>query len=242
MCEAFIEWAKAEGWEAYPETSGFDIVLVRPEDGCQIGVEAKQALNAKVLAQASSGARGRYSMDGPDHRAVLVPEGGNADLAELADLLGITVIRARDPKGWGTTKDYLFDPQLPRIDGGMDWELYQNRLWWDWCPPVRLKLPDYVPDCAAGTSSPLSLTHWKIRAIRVSILLERRGYVTPADFKALGISMPRWTQGGWLQKSEKRGRWIKGAMPDFKAQHPRNYDEIADDFENWKPAEAGPLI
>lgn len=37
MCAAFIA-ALPEGWVAYPETGGFDIVLLRSADGFQIGI------------------------------------------------------------------------------------------------------------------------------------------------------------------------------------------------------------
>lgn len=69
LCQAFIRSVPAE-WIVYPETAGWDILLVHRIGGWQIGVEAKQTLNAKVLCQAIDGVR--YNADGPDFRAVLV--------------------------------------------------------------------------------------------------------------------------------------------------------------------------
>nr|WP_139181169.1 hypothetical protein [Pseudomonas aeruginosa] len=51
LCAAFIdEFNRVPGWTCYPETAGFDILVVHAE-GRQIGVEAKLQLNAKVAAQ-----------------------------------------------------------------------------------------------------------------------------------------------------------------------------------------------
>ncbi|WP_210161702.1 hypothetical protein, partial [Bradyrhizobium japonicum] len=46
---------------------------------------------------------------------------------------------------------------------------------------------------------------------------------------------------GWL--SLDAGRYIQGPhFPRFKKQHPRVYDEIAADYESWKPIDPiGPL-
>ena len=72
LCEAFAEWARAEGFTVYPETAGWDMLLVAA-DGHQLGIEAKLSLNLKVLAQALKGCT--YSAErGPDYRAILVPE------------------------------------------------------------------------------------------------------------------------------------------------------------------------
>ena len=49
-------------WTSYPETEGWDLLLVR-EDGLQLGIEAKLALNLEVLVQALG--RGRDGV-GPD--------------------------------------------------------------------------------------------------------------------------------------------------------------------------------
>ena len=236
MCQAFIEWAEPKGWDAYPETEGFDIVMVRKADGAQIGVEAKQQLNPHVCCQAIKWARGTYGdRPGPDFRAVLVPEGGTAGLDDLAALCGITVIRARDPEPGPHVFRARFSPDLPELPMDQyDWDPSANRHWRDWCPVSRLKLPEYKPDVVAGASAPVALTCWKIRAIKIAILVDKRGFVTPRDFKEIDISMSRWTQGGWLVKGDISGHWLPGPyMPDFRRQHPVNFVEIEADFEKW---------
>src|SRR4028119_817912 len=92
LCAAFMA-VLPEGWVAYPETGGFDLLLVRAADGLQIGVEAKLRLNAKVIRQACEPSRpDQLTGPNPDCRAVLVPQGAaGADLIELCRLLGLTV-------------------------------------------------------------------------------------------------------------------------------------------------------
>ena len=53
LCQAFVEWAAPQGWIAYAETAGWDLLLVAPS-GHQMGVQAKLSLNAKVIAQAAA--------------------------------------------------------------------------------------------------------------------------------------------------------------------------------------------
>lgn len=245
LCAAFIE-ALPNGWTAYPETGGFDILLVRASDGFQIGVEAKLRLNAKVVTQAAESiSHYEVARPAPDCRAVLVPLTGGADLEGVCQLLGITIIRMRDVvrgadgqiewySGQGgharLQSGGYSNPFIPTLPGGT----YTDDSWFELCPVARIALPDWVPDVIAGDSAPVSLTPWKIGAIKLVVTLQRRGYLTRQDFAHFKISMSRWTQSGWLIK-DGQGGWIAGRyLPDFKAQHPVNFDQIASDFEKWK--------
>lgn len=227
LCAAFIG-ALHETWTAYPETGGFDILLVRAADGFQIGVEAKLRLNAKVILQAAENSRYHYvDRPGPDCRAVLVPEAHNRELSALARMLCVTVVAHRPPTR-GVIRSAIW-PELPTLKDN-----HWDDAWYELCPARRLELPDWVPDVSAGASAPVALTDWKIRAIKIVITLEKRGFVTRKDFAFFKISMSRWTQGGWL-KQDGRGGWIAGEyLPDFRAQHPVNFPQIQADFEKWK--------
>lgn len=225
LCAAFIA-ALPKDWTAYPETGGFDILLVRVADGFQIGVEAKLKLNAKVICQAAE-FEGHYYVDqpGPDCRAALIPEGVSVDLAPLCRLIGITIIRMGE-RNW-------FNPQLPKVSGAY----YSSDPWFERCPSKRIDLPDWVPDVTAGNSAPVALTDWKVRAIKIAITLSRRGFVTRKDFAFFKISMSRWTQERWIVQ-DGQGGWKAGRLPDFRAQHPINYPQIEADFDKWRnPAE-----
>lgn len=242
LCAAFISQLPA-GWTAYAETGGFDILLVRDVDGAQIGIEAKLTLNAKVIEQAA-GVAHWHQAEEPDFRAVLVPWGRSSGLAGVCSLIGITVIematkelylswRRPDQYGYARRDVKKFRPDLPVIRE--DTWYYWRKEWHDRCPVQRVTLPEYIPDVAAGASAPTQLSIWKISAIKLCILLDRRGYVTSADFKELKISPSRWTQH-FLEKGPVKGQYVRGKYtPDYRSAHPVNFGQIEADFEKWKP-------
>ena len=199
LCGAFIR-CLPEGWTAYPET-GFDILLSRDEDGFQIGVEAKLRLNAKVISQAMEyQSVAHIGEPAPDCRAVLVPESKTGALTEICAALGVTLIRMTENiifaddgqpdwlypdkrkyikarRRFGECHTAPFKPELPSLK-----ERYSLREeWFERCPERRLVLPEYVPDVQAGSAAPVALTSWKIKAIKIAVTLEKRGYVKRAD-------------------------------------------------------------
>lgn len=232
LVAAFCRWVESDfnrnrnrksKWTIYPETAGWDLLLVERETGVQVGVEAKLTLNCKVLEQALP-AHDYGQQRGPDYRAVLVPHDGLQNHLEvIANHLGIKVLAASES---GRVSDFL-----PDEAGGHSW-----RAWHSWLPAERCALPDYVPDVTGGHSAPVQLTHWKIKAIKLVILLDRFGAVTRKDMKALGIDATRWTaRGGFLEPGE--GGYVRcRRTPDLRAQHPVNYAQIEADFEKWAPA------
>lgn len=220
-----------QGWTAYHETAGWDLLLVG-KAGVQIGIEAKLGLNAKVLDQALPG---RWADEaGPDYRAVLVPaDAMQLHMQSLALHVGITIIAVRRAGG-----RLHFTPNLP--DEAFDYSL---RDWPNWCPAQRCALPEYVPDVTGGHASPLTLSPWKIKAIKLLIVLERRGFVTRADMKALRISPTRWTDhwSGFLTRGHEGGYVRNARTPDLKAQHPTNWAQIEADFQEWSTCLATPI-
>lgn len=234
LCAAFIEALASETgqggqeWTAYPESAGFDILLARKSDGAQIGVEAKLALNVKVINQALPRYRRIIDAPGPDYRAVLVPSDKvQAGLASICHYLGITVIAFAGKKHAYSYRSY--SPWLPSERNG-----FGNHDWHEWCPASRCKVPDYIPDVVAGDAAPVALTEWKVKAIRLAILLESRP-VTRVDFKALGIDPSRWTDRytGWLEPTPNGYVPREDRMPDFRKQHPVNYEQIKADRAVW---------
>jgi len=221
---AYQHRERGSPWTIYSETAGWDVLLVH-KTGFQLGLEAKLSLNAKVIDQALDGAHSRWSCDGPDYRGVLVPQDKvQHHLGRICKALGLGIIDVR-PREAGTYR--YFD--MPGEDS------YQQS-WPHWCPAERCKLPDFVPDTAGGHKSPVQLTDWKIKAIKLMIVLERRGYVTRADMKALSISPSRWTDPwhGFLDRAPQLGGYVRnGRTPDLRAQHPRNYPEIEAQADKW---------
>ena len=232
LCADFIAEVRVTGkWEAYPECEGWDVLLVRLADGFQIGVEAKLKFNAHVVAQAIEG-KWSAAYPGPDCRAVLVPV-ADGHLVEICSYIGITIIELC-PVPERNVRHNRISPSLPLE--AKRWSLADG--WFELAPACRHRLPDYVPDCVAGASAPIQLTRWKIAAMKIAIILETRP-VTRADFKALEIDYRRWLPSGqgWLSMSADRTGWVAGPrLPDFKAQHPRNWEEIKADAEKWMPS------
>ncbi|SEB97254.1 hypothetical protein [Bradyrhizobium erythrophlei] len=239
LCKRFIS-SLPEGWTAYAESCGWDILLVRDADGFQIGVEAKLRLNTEVISQALE-EYGAYSADreGPDCRGVLVPADSQGGFDRICDYIGLTIIYVRSEEQVEAKKTYygykprVFEPPLPG-----DPHRGSNSNWYEWAPAKRHTLPDYVPDVDAGAPSPVQLTSWKIAAIKIAIILEKRGFLVRADFKHINIDHRRWlpSGAGWLVLDNGVYRGAPG-FPDFKAQHPRVWDQIAADFERWKPTD-----
>ncbi len=247
LCSAFIASLPHEEWIVYPETAGWDILLVHREGGWQIGIEAKLTLNAKVLAQAIDGRR--WNTTGPDFRAVLVGK-VVAENAAIAAALGLTVITPNGMNKWvwcGNHWDRIgpprptFRPALPETERlvriGTWWSDWHSGVeWFDQFPTHRCPLPDYVPEVRAGVPSPMILSDWKIKAMRVCVWVERHGTITRKQFKALGIDPSRWMNGHWLTAAEGRGEWKAGASfpaAQLRREHPAIFGKIEADYAAW---------
>lgn len=219
-------------WTIYHETAGWDLLLVEDTYGYQVGIEAKMTLNAKVLEQSLSGLHRHGGGDGPDYRAVLVPQVGlQLHLKEIAGYLGVTIITASGWKSYEGKVNWNFQPSLPDEQSN-----YDLGGWTTWLPGRQCKVPDYVPDVAGGKAAPVMLSEWKIKAIKLLVLLARKGFVTRQDMRALGLSESRWTAGpfSFLAPSREKGGYVAWQRtPDLRAQHPVNYAEIEADFDNW---------
>lgn len=221
-------------WTEYHETAGWDLLLVR-SDGVQVGIEAKMTLNAKVLEQSIPHPTDK---EGPDFRAVLVARTGlQRHLSRIAAHLGLTIISLDARYGWRVDLPVQVNASPQFLPGDSDWSL---RSWFPWYPESRCELPEYVPDVTGGKASPVTLSPWKIRAIRLMVLLERQTFVTRKDMRALGISPTIWTsQHGYLQPGPVRGQYVRGPnTPDFRTQHPTNYAQIDADWDKWMPKHA----
>lgn len=236
LVKCFIEALQRDrlldSWTPYHESCGFDLMLVHKVEGTQIGIEAKLRMNAKVISQALP--RYEYNDDGPDFRAVLVPfKGVSDDWSAICQALGLSMIASgRVERGLRNGIIAEFTGELPNPTKENWWA---DRRWTFWNPIRRCKLPEYVPDVTGGKPSPLTLTPWKIKAIKLLIVLDRRGFVTRRDMRGLKISPSYWCDhwAGHLAKAGG-GKWIRtDRTPDFKAQHPENWQQIEADIDEW---------
>lgn len=224
LCAAFIKAVGPE-WVSYAETVGWDILLVRKADGFQIGIQAKLRFGVDVINQAIEDGW-TYMADGPhpDCRAVLIPDVEDRGFGKICDHLGLNVITVRSVERFGDWE--RFRPALP-VDK------YSHEKWHETATVKRHKLPEYVPDVAAGAPSPLQLTDWKIKAIKLAITLEMRKHLTRRDFAHHRVDHRRWVTQGWLKVVD--GHYVKDAFPDFKKQHPIVYKQIKADAPKWLP-------
>lgn len=221
LCFDFISCLKGKPWTPYAETAGFDILLVHDVSGTQIGIEAKLDLNAKVLTQILPSSHD-YVITGPDYRAVLVPWEAKIELEKVCFACGVKVMRHY--KG--------HNPELP------DESSWSNKYWMPWLPEQRCTLPEYVPDVPAGVKAPVTLSQWKIQAIKIQILLEQRN-ITRSDLKHFNVNPTRWMDRwyGFLEPDEINQNWKRSnRMPDFCGQHPEVCAKIRTDIAKWLPS------
>lgn len=202
MLVAFTEAARAQGWRVFPETAGFDVLLVATDQvtaagikpGDQLGVEGKKAGNLKLLTQVRPQ---RNALKGPHFHVAVVPR-ATEEFREIAMALNVMVVEACT-RGWRNgvrvwersefKYDLRFFPPLFR-------QYYEEPCWH---PDVEVWVPP-------GVNSPKRMSPWKIKAVKLCVLGKRKGFLTSADFRAAGVSMSVW-RGRWLKESDtRRGR------------------------------------
>lgn len=240
LCDCFIESMHAHGgWTIYPETAGFDMLCVYDKTGHQLGIEAKLALNAKVIEQILPRQYMGYTdigVAGPDFRAVVVPclTDANSGLAEMLSMIGVIVFVPNQEWDDGKTRwkfrivknDYKHHRDRCEYDSASRPLLKWDMAWHDWNPPQRCELPEIVPTVRCGVPAPTQLTPWKIGALRVLADLEVDGFVTAKSVRDHGIDARRFcASDGWLQ-SLGGGKWARGKIPAFDAQHPEAYAQV----------------
>lgn len=198
LCEELVVLARDEGFRVFPEVSDWDLIIV-DEEGVQLGVQAKMRANVDVLAQA---VRRLYRINGPRHRAVLVPKSSGA-FRQVARALGVHVFTIRQIRQWRGNR---FTKKRKLID-------FSNMKVWPgkphWLPPV--------PSCCpAGSPAPRPLTQWRVKAIELCLLLEKQGFLSGEDFKKAGLNVTGWIQRGELVRDGKIGRfgrYVAGPRP-----------------------------
>ncbi|MGH8028041.1 MAG: hypothetical protein ACREO0_15080 [Pseudoxanthomonas sp.] len=229
LCADFAQVMGQDGWLVYPETAGFDLVLVREDTGFQLGVEAKLALNAKVCEQILPSIQSaKYDITGPDWRAVLVPTiGGNAGIAEMLGILGVMTFtptvdyQHRDGRGYGYQLAFKYQHQ----------HSWLRMEWHDWNPEKRLELPAFARSdmarMAAGTPAPIQLTPWKLGTIKLLAILQVHGHVTRKDCAECRVDARRFCASDGLLSQLGDGKWGRGPRtPRFDQQHPATFADF----------------
>ncbi|MEC4242144.1 hypothetical protein [Pseudomonas sp. DSV-1] len=232
LCDIFIrEFNNLDGWICYPEAAGFDVLAVH-QDGRQIGVEAKIALNAKVADQILPWhGNDYYERPGPDHRLVIVSRitDASAGIAKMLERQGVRVIQPRISRTVrGDEFTFQLEHQLVATENRNRVHCAEPFLF-DWNPSERCRVPILATNLPAGVPSPIKLTPWKESALIVVALLRKQGFITSKQIAARGISAHAWTQAqtgknAWLAKGDIRGQWVETEhLPPFDKQHPDVY-------------------
>ncbi len=189
LCDEFTGLARAQGYRVFPECSGWDLLLMDPTSGLQVGVQAKLKATPEVLLQALQPSD--FSARGPDVHAVLVTDHlHNYAWQMIARELRLLVIAGTE---WAFT-DF---PVRELIEDAPRWH-HRDPAW----------VPDFeVPGMSGGASGPRQLTPWKIAAVKLCAKLRARGYLTRADFDRANVSLQRWVYAPqpWL-RGERHGK------------------------------------
>jgi hypothetical protein len=199
LCAAFSA-VVPEPWVVYPETGGFDLMLVNPETDVHIGVEAKRSGNLRVLSQVlpRQFCRPKDNPDaaGPQFRAVLVDK-YTQDFLHVAHRLGLLVFH---PPGidshLGCSKSWGLD--VPPV--GKARNHLHERDWFQWRKTSSVELPPIVPEMVPGQPHPRVLSKWRVGSLRLLRRLRTRGHLTQEDFKELGVRPRNWVDSGWVVK------------------------------------------
>lgn len=193
LCADFIEAAKADGWEVYPEQGSWDVLLVRRK--VQVGVQAKLVANDEVLLQALPD--DPRDATGPTYRAVLVGRyPGRTDAAvrrrevefhALARHLRLLVLDPPVPGRRGFYANWLkvgFEANLAlganlraryrlfRLRSPLDFWHYRREGKRVWTPP-------FVPEgIEAGVPSPRAVGKWQVASVRLEVAVRELGYAS----------------------------------------------------------------
>lgn len=230
LCQSFAAACREQGWVPYPETSGWDLLLVKGE--VQIGIEAKLRPTLHLLAQAFERAgldEAHGQTRGPQYVGLLVPE-HDFELAMLARGLGFGEIYPDVRQYYDERPPFITWPDLDQ--GIRHWQPmhFEKPAW----------LPPVVPTVAAGVPLPIQLTEWKVRALRLLALLEVRGWVTIADLRHFGMAPSRWYHR-WLEPGEVKGRWVRRpGVVLAQDQHPEAFAAMVEKAR--REAEAATVV
>lgn len=215
LCAAFAEEMRRQGWTPYPETSGWDLLLVG--HGMQVGVEAKLKPSIGVLAQLAGRMSSEYREHGPNHAIVLVAR-ISEDFVSVARALGALTVWPSEARRWNEEK------------ARVEWPVLLYHL--EHAEPLHFSAPAWVPevmpDVAAGLPSPIRLTAWKLSALRLLARLDLRGHVTVNDFRELGLHTSRWYHH-WLMPdgAGRPQRWVRRpGVPLADGQHPEAFATV----------------
>jgi hypothetical protein len=231
LCRAFLDGLPPD-WTAYPETAGWDVLLVR--NGVQVGIQAKLRANQEVLLQALPTLRiwrERQRISGPRYRGILVErttgrteESRRTNLhrfAAIARHLRLLVLRPPTESHLPFPDDWLGRAEPNGLNRRMSYQLVRRARptsidwrWYRWNPSRPEDLPPVVPRVPAGVPSPEVVSLWSVAAVRLELLCRERGFVTARDAREIRDDLgAKWNPSTLLKRffehrPPPRGRWV----------------------------------
>lgn len=207
LCDRLRGAAARHGWVAYPEVSGWDVLLVL-ESGEQIGVQAKMRPSMEVLAQA---VRRPERAPGPDIRAVLIPSHTShataRDFVHVAEACRLLLLTAGDLSDTPLAARHL----LEDVRDAPRW----NRTARLWLPPLT--------DLPAGVPNPRTISRWRCNAARLCTELRKGLTLTRTDFDQWDVgSMSSWRRSLGRIPGTRPARYgviDPSKLPDVKFPH-----------------------
>lgn len=223
LCDAFVEAAALDGWDAYPEVDGYDVVLVwngskvidhvarrryadEPADvpipvGYQVGVDAKLRAHIDVLDQAAS----RYDNDpfhdyAPGGKWEVIRKSPDEHAVLVPEASAAFCSVARRLKLRVLTLEHCRDTPDPEHRRTFSGSIKRTPIWPMGEPRTgpRLALPPVPLQGSGGKASPRVMSPWRVRALRLCTLLNARGHLTGKDFADAKMDRRIWLARGWL--------------------------------------------
>ncbi len=204
MCDELTLRSKNVGWVVYPEQGGWDLLLVR--NHIQVGIQAKLRPTVKLFAQAIV----PESSPGPHYRAIAV---GNLNFKERRDVIvvartsGLVLIdMSCHHDCWlnAAQRNYKYFSKI-------SWRYYRHY------PSKLVWTPSFVPKLAAGIPAPKNVSPWKIAAIKLELLCDKKGWVTIDDArKIVRQEVPSHTVGYPRTLLQRYFRCTKDSAPEIR--------------------------
>ncbi len=123
----------------------------------------------------------------------------DSGFADVCRLCGVTAVTIKTKTKYGPRFEDLgrepwIEPALPTTELADPFVSWSRRAWTPHHFVEPCWIPPYVPDLPAGVPAPIQLTHWKVQAVRLCVLLRERGFITTADIRAAKLSPTYFTQ------------------------------------------------
>lgn len=223
MCDNFAKRARAQGYEVYPETGGWDLLLVWTGDApSPVGAEIVRDEYAYTPTTAYH--TGRWA----SVAAELIKEwdrvfekgmqiGIQAKLRPNVDVLSQCIDLRMRTTSSGPDHRAVLVPYTNEafnklaealglkvfVEDTRNDAIYPSRIVWDMGD--RVALPPIVPSWSGGRPSPRNLSVWRIGALKICARLRNGEELTKTDFAAVGVDHRSWVARGWIIGKRKPG-------------------------------------